>query len=137
MGEAAPLPQKLGIRAGSVVALVRAPEGFVRALGELPPAVRVRSRAVGNNDVVVFFARSRSELSERFRRLARLLIPTGGLWVAYPKKASEVPSDLSFEIVQRIGLDAGLVDNKSCAIDEVWTAVRFVVRLEDRPSAGS
>ncbi|MGH2739341.1 MAG: DUF3052 domain-containing protein [Actinomycetota bacterium] len=132
MSDAAPLPQKLGIREGAVVAILRAPEGFDRTLGDLPTGVSLRSRAAGTNDVVVFFTRSKTELADRFRGLARLLTPAGGLWIAYPKKASGVPTDLSFEAVQRIGLEGELVDNKSCAIDDVWTAVRFVVRLEDR-----
>lgn len=58
----------------------------------------------------------------------------GGLWVAWPKKASKVPTDLDFDVVQRLGLASGLVDNKICAIDEVWTGLRFVVRLADRPA---
>jgi hypothetical protein len=83
--------------------------------------------------VVVFFAAHRQDLARRFASLRDTLDPADGLWVAYPKKASKLESDLSFESVQQIGLDNGLVDNKSCAIDEDWTAVRFVYRKEDRP----
>ena len=82
--------------------------------------------------VVVFFTTSRADLERRFAQLRDTLDPADGLWIAYPKKASAVESDVSFETVQRIGLDAGLVDNKSCAIDERWQAVRFVRRLKDR-----
>ena len=84
--------------------------------------------------VVVFFTASRDDLARRFASLRDTLDPADGLWIAYPKKASKLDSDLSFESVQQVGLDNGLVDNKSCAIDENWTAVRFVYRLEDRPS---
>ena len=83
--------------------------------------------------VTVFFATARDELERRFTVLRDTIGPAEGLWVAWPKKASKLESDLDFETVQRIGLDAGLVDNKSCAIDEDWQAVRFVYRLEDRP----
>jgi hypothetical protein len=85
----------------------------------------------------VHFATKRGTLTRAFAPLARRLAPAGGLWVAWPKKSSDVPTDLSFETVQEIGLAAGLVDNKSCSIDETWQALRFVYRLEDRPTSSS
>jgi hypothetical protein len=85
-------------------------------------------------DVLVFFTTSRSELERRFAKLRRTMGPADGLWVAWPKKAAKIETDLDFATVQRIGLDAGLVDNKSAAIDERWQAVRFVIRVEDRQS---
>ena len=85
--------------------------------------------------VVVFFTTSRADLERRFAGLRDLLDPVDGLWIAWPKKAARVESDLDFETVQRIGLDAGLVDNKSASIDERWQALRFVYRLSDRPRA--
>lgn len=84
--------------------------------------------------IVVFFTADRADLERRFAALRDTLDPADGLWIAYPKKASNLASDLSFESVQQIGLEHGLVDNKSCAIDDDWTAVRFVYRREDRPS---
>jgi hypothetical protein len=83
-------------------------------------------------DVVVLFTTSRRELERRFPALKRTLAPADGLWVAWPKKASKLETDLDFAAVQEIGLGAGLVDNKSAAIDGDWQAVRFVYRLEDR-----
>ena len=83
--------------------------------------------------VTVFFTTSRDELEERFGALKETLAPAEGLSIAWPKKASRIETDLDFDAVQRIGLDAGLVDNKSCAIDDDWQAVRFVYRLADRP----
>jgi hypothetical protein len=83
-------------------------------------------------EVVVFFTTSRTELEGRFRALKQILTPADGLWIAWPKKASKINTDLDFATVQRIGLDAGLVDNKSAAIDDAWQAVRFVYRREDR-----
>jgi hypothetical protein len=84
-------------------------------------------------EVLVFFTTSRAQLEERFIALKATLAPHDGLWIAWPKKASKLETDLSFEAVQEIGLAAGLVDNKSAAIDESWQALRFVYRLDDRP----
>jgi len=122
---ATPLPKKLGIQETSRVALAKAPAGFAEGLG-----VKVRLR--GELDVAVLFAKRQGELTRAFAPLARRLAPAGGLWVAWPKKSSGVATDLTFDLVQRTGLDAGLVDNKSCAIDDTWQAVRFVIRLRDR-----
>jgi hypothetical protein len=82
--------------------------------------------------VVVFFTTSRADLAKRFAKLKRMLDAADGLWVAWPKKASKIETDLDFDAVQQIGLDAGLVDNKSAAIDGDWQALRFVYRLSDR-----
>jgi hypothetical protein len=125
-----PLPKKLGIKDGSRVGLQGAPRGFAEILG-------IEPRTRGELDVVVLFATRRGELTRAFVPLARRLAPAGGLWIAWPKKSAQVESDLSFESVQGIGLDAGLVDNKSCSIDETWQALRFVYRLEDRPTSSS
>ena len=126
-----PLPKKLGVREGSRVVVVGAPAGFV--LDPLPPGAEVASRARSHVDVAVLFVTRRAELDRRFGTLANALEPDGRLWVAWPKKASKVESDLTFETVQRTGLEAGLVDNKSASIDAVFQGVQFVVRLKDRP----
>jgi hypothetical protein len=84
-------------------------------------------------EVVVLFTTSRDELERRFGTLRDSLANADGLWVAWPKKAAKIETDLTFGDVQKIGLDAGLVDNKSCAIDERWQALRFVRRVRDRP----
>jgi hypothetical protein len=127
-----PLYRKLGIRDGAEIAFVGSPPGFREALGDLPGGVRLHSRPRGQLDLVVFFTTQRSELARRFGDLRTPLTPDGALWVAWPKKSSSIESDLSFEEVQRIGLDQGLVDNKSCSIDQNWQALRFVYRLADR-----
>ncbi|HEY2935295.1 MAG TPA: hypothetical protein VGJ25_01765 [Gaiellaceae bacterium] len=87
-------------------------------------------------EVVVLFTTSRAELERRFEALKATLAPTDGLWVAWPKRRSRLETDLTFEAVQGVGLAAGLVDNKSCAIDADWQALRFVYRLADRQTAG-
>jgi hypothetical protein len=94
------------------------------------------SRKLGakpGTEVVVLFTTSREELEGRFDALKATLAPADGLWVAWPKKASKIATDLTFDEVQRIGLEAGLVDNKSAAVDDDWQALRFVYRLRDRP----
>ena len=127
-----PLTKKLGIRTGSRVLVVSEPKGFGRTLGPLPPAVELRRQSRAPLDVIVVFATELAELRRRFATLARALDPSGRLWVAWPKKAAKVETDLSFEIVQRIGLEEGLVDNKSASIDDVFQGLQFVYRLKDR-----
>jgi len=127
-----PLPRKLGIREGSRVAVVSAPDTFTRVLGPLPTGVQLRTGARGRCDVVVFFVTRRAELARRLPSFVRALEADGGLWVAWPKKTSGVATDLAFDAVQAVGLDAGLVDNKICAIDATWSGLRFVRRVSDR-----
>jgi hypothetical protein len=129
-----PLPKKLGIRDGSRIALVSAPKDFPAMLEPLPGGAVIRERPRRPLDVIVFFTRSRAELARRFERLARALDSAGGLWIAWPKKSARVDTDLDQSAVMEIGLSTGLVDNKGCAIDETWTALRFVVRRENRES---
>jgi hypothetical protein len=127
-----PLPKKLGIAPGSRLLLLGAPDDFLTVdLGPLPD-VTVLRRPSPPVDVAVAFAVTRDQLARRFAGARTALAADGGLWVAYPKKASKVPTELDFAVVQRWGLDAGLVDNKSCAVTEVWSGLRFVVRVADR-----
>jgi hypothetical protein len=128
-----PLVRKLGIKPGARLALIGAPDGFDLTLGELPPDVSVRRRLKGPLDVIVAFFARRSELERRLPALSAALDPAGGLWVAWPKRASGVPTDVSENVLRELGLAAGLVDNKVCAIDETWSGLRLVYRLRDRP----
>ena len=127
-----PLAKKLGIKEEARVVLLNAPPDLDAALAPMPSGVVVSTQARGKNDVVVLFVTRGAELRRRFGTLARALVPNGRLWVAYPKKASGVTTDLTFEEVQRVGLDAGLVDNKSIAVDATFSGVQFVYRLKDR-----
>jgi hypothetical protein len=130
-----PLPKKLGMKPGIQVLLWNAPESFPESLGEAATKLTLvrETGAKGAFDIIMLFADSRAELQKTFAKLARRLSPAGGLWVAWPKKASGVPTDLTEDIVRAIGLKVGLVDNKVCAIDETWSGLRFVIRLADRP----
>jgi hypothetical protein len=127
-----PLPRKLGIKPGARVALIGAPHDFETVLGELPPRVTVLRRARGHLDVLVVFIQKRSELERRLPALKQALDQSGGLWVAWPKRGSGVATDVSEATVRELGLAAGLVDNKVCAIDTTWSGLRFVYRLADR-----
>jgi hypothetical protein len=127
-----PLPKKLGVREGSRVLIVGAPHVF--RLAPMPSGVELVARVRAPLDVVLLFVTRRGDLTRRFAGLARALDPAGRLWVAWPKKSSGLPTDLTFETVQRIGLDAGLVDNKSGSIDDDFQGLQFVYRLKDRPS---
>lgn len=129
-----PLAKKLGIKEGSRIALVNAPKDFESELGELPHRVEFVKRPTKSLDIVLFFVVTERALARDFAKLAGKLVTNGMIWIAWPKKSSGVMTDLSFECVQRIGLDAGLVDVKICAIDETWSGLKFVYRLKDRAS---
>lgn len=132
-----PLVRKLGIREGHRVAVIGAPDGFAAMVQPMPPGARLVTRTGPRSDVVVCFADSMAVLRRRVAAALPSLAVDGGLWLAYPKQASRVATDLTFVAVQQLGLDAGLVDNKSCAVDGTWTALRFVVPLASRPSWAS
>jgi hypothetical protein len=127
-----PLSRKLGIRPAARVVLSRAPSGFDAILGELPDDVRVVRRMAASADVVVLFADRREDLERRLPPAVSVIRPDGGLWVAWPKRASGVPTDITEDVVREVGVAAGLVDNKVCAIDQTWSGLRLVVPLRDR-----
>lgn len=130
-----PLPKKLGIKDGHRVALVSAPSGFEGQLGTAAGGATISRRLRGKVDIFLFFPKNASDLVRRLPALVERLESNGGLWIAWPKKSSGVLTDLDFDLVQRTGLSTGLVDNKVCAIDEVFSGLRFVVRLVDRSRA--
>jgi hypothetical protein len=125
-----PLPKKLGIKPGHRLVLLRAPDGF--ALGELPEDVKVVRRAQGEADVIVSFHTARADLERRLPRLRELMRPAAGLWIAWPKRASKMTTDLTEDVVRELGLANRLVDNKVAALDATWSGLRLVIRLKDR-----
>ncbi|HVZ39526.1 MAG TPA: DUF3052 domain-containing protein [Candidatus Kapabacteria bacterium] len=127
-----PLIRKLGIREGMRATFVNAPDDFSGTLGELPADLTIVKTPRAPMDFLLFFTPRAGELAARFPKLAATLAPAGMLWIAWPKKSSGVETDITFDVVQRIGLDAGLVDVKICAIDARWTGLKFVIRLRDR-----
>ena len=122
-----PLPRKLGIKQGSTVVLVSAPDDFERTLGPLPPEVRLRRGNRGAREITIWFTTTRTDLERRFDGLARA-VGEGMLWIAWPKQASRKTTDLSQTVVMDFGLRRGLVDSKVCAIDEIWSGLRFTRR---------
>lgn len=130
-----PLAKKIGIKEGFRIALVNAPDDFKSELGELPDKVQfIKLPAAKSLDIILFFVLTERVLAKDFSKLAARLTANGMIWIAWPKKSSGVVTDLTFERVQRIGLNAGLVDVKICAVDETWSGLKFVYRLKDRPS---
>ena len=127
-----PLVEKLGIKAGASVAIVNAPKGYDRILGGLPSGVTRKGNAGGPLDFIQFFTREKRALERRFAALARALAPAGMLWISWPKKASGVATDLTEDVIRVIGLAHGLVDVKVAAVDDVWSGLKFVRRIEDR-----
>jgi hypothetical protein len=125
-----PLVKKLGIKSGARFQLLGAPAGFDRTLGELPADVKPSSR--GTLDFAMLFVRRLAELRTDFPRLRDRLESNGMLWVAWPKKAARIETDVSENVVREFGLAAGLVDVKICAVDETWSGLKFVRRLKDR-----
>lgn len=124
-----PLSTKIGVREGSTLALVNAPPHFAL---DLPPGVTVKRQSRGKADVVVAFTTEIARLEQRLDALATMVFPDGGLWVAWPKKNSGVATDMTDYAVREVSLPRGVVDNKVCAIDEIWTAMRLVWRRENR-----
>jgi hypothetical protein len=129
-----PLPRKLGIKPGHRLLVLSGPDGFEEeTLGELPEGVEVRRRANGTADVIVAFFLGQAELARRMPALRERMEPAAGLWIAWPKRASGVETDLTEDVVRELALANTLVDNKVCAIDETWSGLRLVIRLRDRP----
>lgn len=122
-----PLPKKLGIKADSVTTIVRAPPGFDASLGDLPSGARVSHSGRGQRDLTIWFVRSAAELRRGIPAMVAAS-RSGGVWIAWPKKASGVATDLTEGVVREYGLAAGLVDHKVCAIDATWSGLRFALR---------
>ena len=132
-----PLVKKLGIKADFNIAFVNPPTNFVSQL-ELPAGVKVKSISKSQNlDFILLFVKSRAVLAGGFAQCAAKLQSNGMLWVSWPKRASGVTTDVSESFVREIGLAAGLVDVKICAVDETWSGLKFVYRLKDRPKLQS
>jgi hypothetical protein len=125
-----PLPKKLGIKTGSTVALVGAPDRFETTLRNLPEGVTVCREEREGSDVTLWFTTSRAELERKIKRMGTFA-DKGGLWIIWPKRASGVKSDLTQNIVRKVGLASGLVDFKVAAIDKTWSGLRFTKRKEN------
>lgn len=127
-----PLPKKLGIKEQFRVVLLDPPADVRSALKESLASCRVAKDGQGPLDFAMVFVKSSAELKKKFADLAQQLAPAGMLWVSWPKKASGLATDLNENEIRRIGLDAGLVDVKVCAVNDSWSGLKFVIRLKDR-----
>lgn len=129
-----PLARKLGIGEGDEVAVIGAPERFEDTLGELPDVASLHTDLAdeARYDVILAFVTERAELEAELPRLRVRMAPACGLWIAWPKRASRLPTDMSDQVVRDVALPTGLVDNKVCAIDETWSGLRLVIRRENR-----
>ncbi|HMG54451.1 MAG TPA: hypothetical protein VK601_13235 [Kofleriaceae bacterium] len=127
-----PLPQKLGIKEAYRVAVIGAPHGF--ALGVLPPGTHLQRNLAGVQplDVLVVFVTRRADMVARIAACRPRMRPAAGLWIAWPKRASGVATDITEDTIREVALPTGLVDNKVCAIDDVWSGLRLVIRKELR-----
>ncbi|HET7790901.1 MAG TPA: DUF3052 domain-containing protein [Gemmatimonadales bacterium] len=123
------LVQKLGIKEGTRIALVSAPRGYRKTLGPLPAGVRVTTSARGALPFIQFFAVARRDLAKRFPALVRSLAPHGGLWISWPKQTSGKATDLKEDLIRELGLACGVVDVKVCAVDEIWSGLKFMRRV--------
>jgi len=127
-----PLPQKLGIKEGSLVGTINAPTGFAKTLGTLPTGARVVANADAARAVVIAFVKQKAALTAGLAAWTKAIHPAGALWIAWPKKASGVATDITEDTIRQVALPTGLVDNKVCAIDDTWSGLRLVVRLTNR-----
>ena len=133
-----PLHRKLGIKPGHRVALLDAPAGFAATLDGLPDRVVILPALTAGTptDVIVLFVTERHALQSRLDEVRRGMAQNGGFWVAWPKRASKVPTDVTEDVIREVALPTGLVDNKVCAIDGIWSGLRLVIRRENRVPAG-
>lgn len=125
-----PLAKKLGFKPGMRAALLAAPDGF--AVSDLPDDVAIATRLGGHKDLVLVFITRRAELERRLGALRKAIAPDGMVWVAWPKRASDVATDMTEDVVRDVALPTGLVDTKVCAIDDTWSGLRLVIRKELR-----
>jgi len=127
-----PLIKKLGIRGSSTVIIVNSPKNYLKALGSLPENVYRLKQLASIIDFIHFFTKSKKELIAKFPTLKKHLDRSGSLWISWPKKSSNIKTDLDENIIREIGLKSGLVDVKVCAVDQTWSGLKFVYRVKDR-----
>jgi hypothetical protein len=127
-----PLPQKLGIRPGASVLVINGPKDYRKLLGNLPEGVRLTHRITARLDFVHLFTAQRDELERELKFLRPKLSDTGTLWVSWPKKSAGVATDVMEDTIRELALPLGLVDTKVCAVNEIWSGLKLMVRKEHR-----
>ena len=127
-----PLLDKLGIKSGHKIYIGNAPSNYMETLGRMPEGAHVTKMLNGPCDFIQFFTKEKAQLESSFPKLKKHLAPAGALWISWPKGASGIKTDLNENVAREIGLKNGLVDVKVCAVDDVWSGLKFVLRLKDR-----
>ncbi len=126
------LLDKLGIKDGFTVLFIHPPENYFNILGSLPPDIEVKKQMKGEFDFIHFFTKDKKELAATIPKLQKVLKQTGMIWVSWPKGASKIKTDVNENTVREFALVLGLVDVKVCAVDEIWSGLKLVIRKENR-----
>ena len=127
-----PLAKKLGIKPGFKITLINAPEHYLGLFTDMPPDVVFVSDENALKDLIHLFVKDKAEYMATLPRIKSQIVQNGSIWVSWPKKASKVPTDITEDIIRNYALETGLVDVKVCAVDEVWSGLKLVIRLKDR-----
>jgi len=128
------LPQKLGIKPGTILVAIDPPENYRKLLAPVPSGVNFATRPVGNTKFVHLFVKERRALTEHLRQLRQKIAEDAVVWVSWPKKSSGVPTDVTEDVIRAVALPLGFVDIKVCAVDEVWSGLKLMIRRENRKS---
>jgi hypothetical protein len=129
-----PLPQKLGIKPGTIVVLIDAPDHYRRLLGQIPSGVNFATRPVGNTKFIHLFVKEGRTLGTHLQSLRHKIAEDAVVWVSWPKKSSRVPTDITEDVIRAVALPLGFVDIKVCAVDETWSGLKLMIRRENRRS---
>ena len=129
-----PLPQKLGIKPGTIVVAIDAPENYRKLLGQIPSGVNFATRPVGNSKFIHLFVKERRVLAKHLQSLRYKIAEDAAVWVSWPKKSSGVPTDITEDVIRAVALPIGFVDIKVCAVDETWSGLKLMIRRENRKS---
>jgi hypothetical protein len=129
-----PLPQKLGIKPGTIVVAIDAPENYRKLLGQIPSGVNFATRPVGNTKFIHLFVKEKRMLRQHLQSLRQKIPDDAALWVSWPKKSSKVRTDITEDVIREVALPLGFVDIKVCAVDETWSGLKLMIRRENRKS---
>lgn len=129
-----PLPQKLGIKEGTIVVAIDPPENYRKLLGQIPSGVNFATRPIGNSKFIHVFVKERRLLQQHLQSFRRKIPEDAVVWVSWPKKSSRVPTDVTEDVIRAVALPLGFVDIKVCAVDETWSGLKLMIRKENRKS---
>jgi hypothetical protein len=129
-----PLPQKLGIKPGTIIVVIDAPDNYRKLLGQIPSGVNFATRPVGNTKFVHLFVKERRALEKYLKSLRQKVAEDAVLWVSWPKKSAGIPTDITEDVIRAIALPLGFVDVKVCAVDDTWSGLKLMIRREQRQS---